>query len=157
VVFSFFVNMLDLVQGAVNEKKLTKSVIFDGTMSSKAREAAKEKFQTDPGIRLFLSSDAGGVGVDLPQANYLISLDLPWSAGKMDQRNARIIRLSSEWEKVTLLNLLIRGSIEDRQYDMLESKRAIASAVVDGTGIDEKGQLKLSLSTLSEFIENSSV
>ena len=132
--------------------KMTGSVLFTGDLNAKERHEVKKEFQDDPRIRVFLSSDAGGVGVDLPQANYLCNYDLPWSAGKMDQRNARIIRLSSEWEFITLLNFMVKGSIEERQYAMLEQKRAIASAVVDGTGINVKGQLELSLSTLSEFI-----
>lgn len=155
VVFSFFKGSLALIADAT--AKLSRSVRFTGDLSARDRQDVKVEFQTDPKTRLFLSSDAGGVGVDLPQANFLCSFDLPWSAGKLDQRNARIIRLSTEWEYVTLLNFLIKGSIEERQYKMLAQKRAIASAVMDGTGIDEKGQLQLSLSTLSEFLEESAV
>jgi len=107
--------------------------------------------------RLFLSSDAGGTGLDLPNANYLINYDLPWSAGKMDQRNARIIRLSTEFESVTLINMMMRGSIEERQYEMLERKRSIASAVMDGRGIDKQGELKLDATTLTEFLDATSV
>jgi SNF2 family DNA or RNA helicase len=96
--------------------------------------------------------------VDLPNANYLISADLPWSAGKLDQRNARIIRLSSEFEAVTLIYMLMAGSIEERQFDMLAQKQAIASAIVDGKGYDRKtGRLDLDLKTLSAFLQESEV
>jgi SNF2 family DNA or RNA helicase len=155
VVFSFFKGSLDLIADAT--AKLSRSVKFTGDLTARAREDVKVEFQKDPKTRLFLSSDAGGVGVDLPQANYLCSFDLPWSAGKLDQRNSRIIRLSTEWDYVTLINFLIKGSIEERQYRMLEQKRAIASAVMDGAGIDAKGQLQLSLTTLSEFLNESAV
>jgi SNF2 family DNA or RNA helicase len=154
-IFSFFKGSLDEIAKKFDKK--TGWVKFTGDLTAKQRHTVKRQFQDDPRTRLFISSDAGGVGVDLPQANYLCNYDLPWSAGKMDQRNARIIRLSSEWEKVILINFLIRGSIEERQYEMLEQKRAIASAVVDGSGIDVKGQLQLSLSTLRVFVEESTV
>jgi len=156
VVFAFFKELLRILQRET--EGITGSVLFNGDMNSKQKDAAKEKFQTDPNVRLFLSSDAGGYGVDLPNANYLISVDLPWSAGKLDQRNARIIRLSSEFESVTLLYFLMRGSIEEWQFDMLTEKRLIASAVVDGKGYDKKtGRLNLTLATLTEFLETSDV
>jgi SNF2 family DNA or RNA helicase len=155
VIFSFFKETLNILQEAT--AKLTGSVLFTGDMTALQKDEAKQKFQTDPSCRLFLSSDAGGYGVDLPNANYLISYDLPWSAGKLDQRNARIIRLSSVYESVTLIYMLMTGSIEERQFDMLEQKRAIASAIVDGKGIDAKGRLDLGLKTLTEFLASSTV
>lgn len=156
VVFAFFKDVLQMLQEAT--ASMTGSVRFTGDMSAKAKDAAKQTFLDDPECRLFLSSDAGGYGVDLPNANYLISYDLPWSAGKLDQRNARIIRLSSEFEAVTLITMAMAGSIEERQYDMLAQKAAIASAIVDGKGYDRKtGRLNLDLKTLSAFLVDSEV
>lgn len=157
VVFSFFKEMLAILGETVEEKTKTKTSTFTGDMNARQREAEKRRFQDDPETRVFLSSDAGGYGVDLPQANYLISTDLPWSAGKLDQRNARIIRLSSEWESVMLINMLIKGSVEERQYDMLDQKRKIAGAFLDGQNVDSRGEMELTLSRLSEFLADSAV
>lgn len=154
VVFSFFKGSLTHVQDRLGQGL---SVQFHGEMNAKQKDTAKTKFQTDRACRAFLSSDAGGYGVDLPEANYLINYNLPWSAGKLDQRNARIVRLSSTWESVTLLNLVMKGSIEERMYDMLVQKRAVASAVVDGKGISKKGTLALDLKSLTEFLQTSVV
>ena len=154
VLFSFFKNNLRLIQKAM--APVAKSVLFMGGMSAQDRDAAKEKFSTDPTVRLFLSSDAGGYGVDLPQANYLISYDLPWSAGKLDQRDARIIRLSSQHPHVTITSFVMRGSIEERQYEMLQQKRGINEAFIDGN-YDSRGRFELTMGTLSEFIANSEV
>lgn len=155
VLFSFFKHMLDLIEEATAAK--TRSVKFTGSMNSQDRDISIQTFKSDPECRLFLSSDAGGYGVDLPQANFLISFDLPWSAGKWDQRNARIIRLSSTFPKVTLISMLMAGSIEERQYDMLQQKSRIGAAVMDGKGIDTKGGLSLTLDSLSEFLRLSQV
>lgn len=160
VVFSFFKEMGRMMADATmtaGEKgtPLAGHVIYNGDMSSKAKDAAKQHFATDPDCRLFFSSDAGGTGLDLPQANYLISYDLPWSTGKMEQRQARIIRLSSEFPEVTLLNMVIAGSIEEWQFDKLGQKKAIAEAIVDGTGHDARGSLTLGLRSLSEFLRTS--
>lgn len=154
VLFSFFKKNLRLIQEAT--KRVTGSVLFMGGMDANSRDVAKQKFQTDPNVRLFLSSDAGGYGVDLPQANYLISYDLPWSAGKLDQREARIIRLSSTHPHVTITSFVMKGSIEERQYEMLQQKRGINSAFLD-KGYDSQGKFELNLGTLSEFISHSEV
>jgi SNF2 family DNA or RNA helicase len=154
VLFSFFKNNLRLIQNAT--KHLTTSVLFMGGMDMMSRDKAKQQFATDPNTRLFLSSDAGGYGVDLPVANYLISYDLPWSAGKLDQREARIIRLSSEFPHVNIVSFVMKGSIEERQYEMLQEKRNINKAFIDG-GHDHKGNFQLNLGALSSFLTNSEV
>jgi SNF2 family DNA or RNA helicase len=105
---------------------------------------------------VFLSSDAGGYGVDLPQANYLISYDLPWSAGKLDQREARIVRLSSQHPHVTIASFVMKGSIEERQYEMLQQKRGINEAFID-KGYDTQGRFELTLSSLTSFLQHSEV
>jgi len=152
VFFSFFKDMLDLVQKATTG--LTRSVLFTGAISTVARDRAKQEFATDPETRLFLSSDAGGIGLDLPVANYLISYDLPWSAGAYAQRQSRIIRLSSVWPRVTLLTLQVTDSIEEYQYRLLGQKKRVADAVVDGTGISPKGRLTMDLQSLSEWLQS---
>lgn len=154
VLFSFFKNNLRIIQE--HTKHLTNSVLFMGGMDMAARDKSKQQFANDPNTRLFLSSDAGGYGVDLPVANYLISYDLPWSAGKLDQREARIIRLSSEFPHVTIVSFVMKGSVEERQYEMLQEKRNINKAFVDG-GYDYKGNYQLSLGALSEFLRNNEV
>lgn len=154
VLFSFFKKNLKLIQEAT--KNVTGSVLFMGGMGAEERDAAKQRFSEDPNVRLFLSSDAGGYGVDLPQANYLISYDLPWSAGKLDQREARIIRLSSIHPHVTVTSFVMKGSIEERQYEMLQQKRGINEAFID-KGYDTQGKYELSLGSLSEFLSHSEV
>jgi hypothetical protein len=154
VLFSFFKRNLKLIQEAM--ASTTNSVLFMGGMTAEERDAAKQQFATDPHTRLFLSSDAGGYGVDLPNANYLISYDLPWSAGKLDQREARIIRLSSVHPHVTVASFVMKGSIEERQYEMLQQKRGINEAFIDGN-YDSQGKYELTIGTLSDFLSNSEV
>lgn len=129
-------------------------VLFTGQMSSKSKEQAKEQFQTDPGTRLFVSTDAGGYGVDLPQANLLINFDLPWSSGTAVQRNGRIRRASSKWPSIVIQSILIEDSIEVRQFDMINQKALVASAVVDGKGFDPRGGVDMTVATLAEFLRN---
>jgi SNF2 family DNA or RNA helicase len=148
VLFSFFKPMLGIISDALK----VEHVVFTGDLTPRQRDAAIQEFSNNPKCRVFLSSDAGGVGVDLPIANYLISYDLPWSAGKWEQRNGRIIRLSSEWGHVTLLSMLMRGSIEERMLDMLQTKSEVAGAWLDGKGVDSAGKFTLTLGTLLDFL-----
>lgn len=155
VLFSFFKDNLRIIQKELSD--VTDSVLFMGGMSAEERDASKQRFSTDPKCRLFLSSDAGGYGVDLPMANYLISYDLPWSSGKLEQREARIIRLSSEFPHVTIATFVMQGSIEERQYDMLQLKRSVNEAFIDGKHHDSDGNMAITLDTLSAFLRESSV
>jgi SNF2 family DNA or RNA helicase len=155
VLFSFFKENLRLIQKATS--KMADSVLFMGGMDAEARDASKQKFASDPNCRIFLSSDAGGYGVDLPMANYLISYDLPWSSGKLEQREARIIRLSSEFPHVTIATFVMQGSIEERQYDMLQMKRSVNEAFIDGKHHDNDGSMSLTLDTLTGFLRDSRV
>lgn len=155
VLFSFFKENLRLIKKST--KSLTNSVLFMGGMSAQERDDAKQQFSNDPNTRLFLSSDAGGYGVDLPMANYLISYDLPWSSGKLEQREARIIRLSSQFPHVTIATFVMKGSIEERQYEMLQQKKSINEAFVDGKHHDIKGGFDITLGSLSTFLRDSSV
>ncbi len=156
VLFAFFKDALRLIGEAVQRKGLCEVVYFTGDMNARQRDRAKEHFEKEANCRLFLSSDAGGYGVDLPNANYLISYDLPWSAGKLDQRNSRIIRLSSEFESVVLLATLMRGSVEEYYYEALLEKRGIGEAFVDG-GYDKQGVFSLRLDSLSDHLRSSEV
>ena len=150
VAFSTFKRMLRRVQGDTAE--LTKSVQFTGDMNAWQKREAMAQFKTDPDTRLFLSSDAGGYGVDLPEANYLHSLDLPWSTGAFEQRESRIIRISSEWEHVSLYTYQGNGTIEQRMWEMIAAKHGVSQAFIDGK-FDSQGVYVPSLPSLTAFLQ----
>lgn len=149
VVFCSFVDVADQIHHA-----LPGSVVFTGSMSPKERDAAVIKFQTDPNSRVFVSTDAGGYGLDLPQANLLVNYDMPWQAGLLKQRNARIRRASSEWKHVVVQDFVVVGTIEERLLQMLSHKIAVSDAFVDGAGILEDGSLGSDLDTLRSFLNS---
>jgi len=147
VIFTSWVGMLDRIQ-----KELS-GTLYTGSMNAKEKEKSKERFLTDPGCRIFISSDAGGYGVDLPNANLLVNYDLPWSAGLSVQRNGRIKRASSRWPTITIQDMIIENSIEERQHDMLTQKNAVADAVMDGQGINSKGGIDMTVGSLISFLQ----
>jgi SNF2 family DNA or RNA helicase len=153
VIFTTYVHMVDLIKEAFDQKKI-ESKIYTGQMNAKSKEESKIEFQTSKEVRILISSDAGGYGVDLPQANLLVNYDLPWSAGAAVQRNSRIRRTSSTWKTIVIQDFLIKDSIEERQYQMLQQKTSVADAVIDGEGINDKGGVDLTVGSLISFLQN---
>ena len=153
VIFTSYVGMVDLLSESI---KYT-STKYTGQMNAEAKEKSKLFFQNDSDCRVFISSDAGGYGVDLPQANLLINYDLPWNAGLAVQRNGRIKRASSIWKNIVIQDLLMKDSIEERQHALLEQKTAVANAVVDGEGINDRGGVNLTAGSLRAFLQSSIV
>lgn len=151
VVFSSYLGSVEHIVQRLADKNVI-ALPYTGTMNAKEKEASKVQFQTDPKVRVLVSSDAGGYGVDLPQANLLMNYDQPWSAGLLVQRNGRINRTSSEWATITIQDILVKDSIEQRQYDMLTQKKRIANAVLDGVNINAKGGVDLTVGSLIEFL-----
>jgi hypothetical protein len=126
-------------------------------LNAKEKETSKVEFQTSKEVRVLISSDAGGYGVDLPQANLLVNYDLPWSSGAAVQRNSRIRRTSSTWKSVIIQDFLALNSIEERQYEMLQQKNTIADAVIDGQGINTRGGVDLTVGSLLNFLLNNQI
>jgi SNF2 family DNA or RNA helicase len=151
VVFASYLDSVSEIVDRLNAKGYG-AVAYTGEMNAVKKEDAKVKFQTRPHIRVLVSSDAGGYGVDLPQANLLVNYDQPWSSGLAVQRNGRINRTSSEWPTITIQDILVKDSIEQRQYDMLKQKGNVAGAILDGSGINDKGGVDLTVGSLINFL-----
>lgn len=154
VVFTTFKEMVKSVRTLTAD--ITTSVAFTGDMDAKEKHAAKTQFKKDPATRLFVSSDAGGYGVDIPEANHLFSLDLPWSTGAYEQREARIIRVSSEWDHVNIINVLSRGTVDEWMYGKITGKKGVSKAFLDGEHTSE-GEYVPTLDSLTEFLSSSEV
>lgn len=150
VVFSGFKAMLSIISGELRKRKYGHTLL-SGDVPSKMRDERIVKFNTDYSCRVFLSSDAGAYGVNLDAGTHLISYDLPWSAGSFAQRIARIDRTSSQHSTIVIDSMFCRGTIEERQYDMLIQKKKISEAFIDGQ-FDKNNQLVLDLSSLREFL-----
>ena len=152
VIFTCYLGMLPIIQSALTKKKFD-SRVYSGQMNATEKEVSKTEFQSLKEVRVLISSDAGGYGVDLPQANLLVNYDLPWSSGTAVQRNSRIRRASSSWKSVIIQDFLMLDSIEERQHQMLMQKTAVADAVLDGAGINVRGGVDLTVGSLLNFLK----
>nr|WP_262928341.1 C-terminal helicase domain-containing protein [Streptomyces sp. CBMA29] len=107
---------------------------YHGGLNADQKAAVKERFSSDPECHVFLSTNAGGVGLDLPEAQYLINYDLPYSGGILAQRNSRHVRASSTHSCVFIVNLIAEDTVEERNLATLQLRSRVADAILDGTG-----------------------
>jgi SNF2 family DNA or RNA helicase len=132
LVFSEWERMLDLVRELAASLEIG-FAWHTGSVPLTRRRAEIRRFKEDPDCRLFLSTDSGGVGLNLQAANVVINLDLPWNPARLEQRIARAWR-KHQARPVRVINLVTEGSIEHRMIPLLSAKQALAGSVLDGQG-----------------------
>ena len=105
--------------------------VLHGGLSGRDRKTALATFRTQADCPVFLSTDAGGVGLNLQVADTVINLELPWNPAVLEQRIARVHRLGQN-KPVRVINLVTRGTIEERVMRTLEQKQNLFAGVFDG-------------------------
>jgi SNF2 family DNA or RNA helicase len=142
VVFSQWAMMTEMVESLVRSLGLGCVRLFGGIPTHKRGELM-DKFQHDDSVQVFISTDAGGVGLNLQSASALINLDMPWNPAVLDQRIARIHRLGQK-QKVQIFLLLAEHSYEQQVAKLVKSKRDLFDNVIspdateDVVGVSKK-------------------
>jgi hypothetical protein len=89
-----------------------------------------EKFRNDPGCKVFLSTDAGGVGLNLQAASVVVNFEPPWNPARLEQRIGRVHRLGQS-RPVHVIHMLTSESIEERVWETLALKKSLFAGVFD--------------------------
>ena len=121
-----------------------------GGIPSQDRQALIENFTKDPECRIFLSTDAGGVGLNLQAASMVINLDVPWNPAVLEQRVGRIYRMGQE-KNIRVINMVSIETIEQRMLGVLDFKASMAQGVLDPDGDDT---IFMSETKFKKFMEN---
>lgn len=129
VIFSQWERMTRIVAKELTERGIGFESLHGG-VPSKNREKLFDNFRNDPDCRVFLSTDAGGVGLNLQSASLLINLDLPWNPAVLEQRIARIHRMGQK-KKVQIINIISQGTIEEEMLAKLKFKSSLAAGILD--------------------------
>ena len=129
VIFSQWETMLNQAAETLQELGVGYALLHGG-MSGKERKAVMARFR-EADCRMFLSTDAGGVGLNLQEADTVMSLELPWNPAVLEQRIARVHRMGQK-RPVRVINFVTRHSIEERVMASLEAKRSLFGSVFDG-------------------------
>jgi SNF2 family DNA or RNA helicase len=130
VMFSQFTEMLDIM-GQWTKKEGFYTERIDGSVSAKARMDAVDRFQSseDPGMFL-ISLKAGGVGLNLTAADYVIHLDPWWNPAIESQATDRVHRMGQQ-NKVFVYKLITTGTIEEKIQELQDSKKQLLAEIID--------------------------
>ncbi|HVX59478.1 MAG TPA: DEAD/DEAH box helicase [Pirellulales bacterium] len=129
VLFSEWTTMLDLITEQLKKRKLD-FVRLDGGVPQKQRQALVHQFQTDPNCKLFLTTNAGSVGLNLQAANTVVNVDLPWNPAVLEQRIARAHRMGQKQE-VQVFVLVTEETLEENLLATIAAKKDLALAALD--------------------------
>jgi SNF2 family DNA or RNA helicase len=130
VVFSQWETMI-LETAKVLDKLGVGYAVLHGGLPGKERKEVLERFKTDPACAVFLSTDAGGTGLNLQVADTVVNLELPWNPAVLEQRIARVHRMGQN-RPVRVVNFVTRGTIEEKVLRTLESKQCLFDGVFEG-------------------------
>ena len=129
VVFSEWTDMTDRAEALCRRLRLPVFHLHGG-VSVRSRPALLRAFIEQKGPAVFVSTDAGGVGLNLQVADVVINLDLPWNPARLEQRIARVHRIGSK-RAVQELLLVTKDSIEERILRLHGTKRDVLANIWD--------------------------
>jgi SNF2 family DNA or RNA helicase len=130
LVFSQFTSHLALVAEALRTRGVT-YLEFEGSTSSEARANRVRRFQAGEVDIFLISLKAGGVGLNLTAADYVLHLDPWWNPASEDQATDRVHRIGQD-KPVTVVRFITRGTIEESVLALHREKRELAQALLDG-------------------------
>jgi SNF2 family DNA or RNA helicase len=129
VVFSEYERMTHLAGEELRELGIG-FVSLHGGVPSRQRGALIERFRSDPKCKVFLSTDAGGVGLNLQAASAVVNFEPPWNPARLEQRIGRVHRLGQS-RPVHVIHMLTSDSIEERVWETLRLKKSLFAGVFD--------------------------
>jgi superfamily II DNA or RNA helicase len=147
VVFSQWLRMHELLVRRL-EGKPYGHVLFHGGVDGSQRKHLIDRFRDEAQCRAFLSTDAGGVGLNLQHASVVVNMDLPWNPAVLEQRIGRVHRLGQK-RPVQVINFVAEGTIEEGMLSVLKFKKSLFAGVLDGG----EREVFLGGSRLTRFME----
>ena len=139
LVFSQFVTHLSLMRKALDEKGI-KYQYLDGSTPIPEREKSVKKFQSGEGELFLISLKAGGLGLNLTSADYVIHLDPWWNPAIEDQASDRAHRIG-QTRPVTIYRLVAENTIEEKIIQLHNTKRDLADSLLEGS--DQSARMSL--------------
>ena len=131
LVFSQFVRHLKLIEKHLVERGIPYQYL-DGSTPAKARAERIAAFQGGEGDAFLISLKAGGVGLNLTAADYVIHMDPWWNPAAEDQASDRAHRIG-QTRPVTVYRLVTKGTIEEQIVQLHHRKRELADRLLEGT------------------------
>ena len=136
LVFSQFVDFLDILRPGLDARGIRTST---WTARPRCRSAKRrvDAFQAGDGDLFLISLKAGGVGINLTAADYVIHMDPWWNPAVEDQASDRAHRMGQQ-RPVTIYRLVARHTIEEGILGLHKDKRQMAAELLDGSEASAK-------------------
>ena len=136
LVFSQFVDHLTIIRNYLDEQKINYQYL-DGSTPIKERKKRVDAFQNGEGDVFLISLKAGGTGLNLTAADYVIHMDPWWNPAVEDQASDRAHRIGQK-RPVTIYRLVAQHTIEEKIVDLHHQKRDLADSLLEGTDMSGK-------------------
>lgn len=146
IIFATHKDVIEAIDKTLKAKYIV-PLILTGETPAAERDRLVQLFQTDPDCRVFLANiQAGGVGITLTAASFVLFVEFGWNAATMDQAEDRAYRIGQK-NMVSVYWMTGRDTIDTGLVGIIEKKRAVVSAAVDGDGAE------VSVSELIGYLE----
>lgn len=150
IIFSEWVKVHKLIGKMLRDNNIG-FVELNGKIPVKSRSELIHKFETNEQCKIFLSTEAGGSGLNLQVADTLINFELPWNPAKKNQRIGRIDRLGQKSSQLTIFNFITYNSIEQHIAAGLLVKQSLFNSVLGANA--RNNFVDFSSKGRSQFIE----
>ena len=135
MVFSQFIGMLDLIEYDFKRNNLV-YLRLDGSLTQKKRAEILTKFKEDPNIYIIMISlKAGGVGLNLVEANHVFLMDPWWNPAVEEQAVERDHRIGQK-KKVEVIRFICKDSIEERMIELHKAKKELFNQTINMENCD---------------------
>ncbi len=149
LVFSQFTSLLALLRAELEAQGVAHCYL-DGSMSTKARQAEVDRFQTSDDVPVFLISlKAGGTGLNLTAADVVVHYDPWWNPAAEAQATDRTHRIG-QTKVVTSYRLICSGTVEEKVMALQDTKRALLADVFEAS---DAAAARLNLADLRELLK----
>lgn len=134
LVFTEFIPTQEMLQQFLSERGFS-VVCLNGSMGMEERQRVQDAFARQ--VRILISTDAGGEGLNLQFCHVVINYDMPWNPMRLEQRIGRVDRIG-QTHTVRAVNFVFENSVEHRVREVLEQKLAV---IFEAFGIDKTGDV----------------
>ncbi|MCD8338820.1 MAG: DEAD/DEAH box helicase [Burkholderiales bacterium] len=136
LVFSQFTSHLALIRRELDALGIP-YLYMDGSFSSTERDKLKKEFQEGSTPLFLISLKAGGIGMNLTAADYVIHLDPWWNPAIEDQASDRAHRIGQE-KPVHIYKLIAEGTIEEKILTVHKDKKSLSDALLEGSDLSAR-------------------
>ena len=148
LIFSQFTSFLQMAKETILQQGITDILYLDGSTPLKQRQRMVDDFQAGKARVFLISLKAGGLGLNLTGANYVIHLDPWWNPAIEQQATDRAYRIGQK-QKVTVYHIIAEHTIEEKILRLHQTKQSLADSLLDGTNMSHKLTTKDLLELLS--------